>query len=49
MVSKFGWVDFSENERRQMLDIVDLFNQQDTCDELGVGTIRDAFSVNLLP
>jgi len=49
MGSKFGWVDFSENERKQMLDIVDLFNQQDTRDELGVGTIRDAFSDHLFP
>ena len=49
MASKFGWVDFSESERKQMLDIVDLFNQQDTRDELGVGTIRDAFSDNLFP
>jgi hypothetical protein len=49
MVSKFGWVDFSESERKRMLDIVDLFNQQDTRDELGVGTIRDAFSDHLFP
>jgi hypothetical protein len=49
MASKFGWVDFSESERKQMLDIVDLFNQQDTRDELGVGTIRDAFSDHLFP
>ena len=47
MGSKFGWVDFSESERKQMLEIVDLFNQQDTRDELGVGTIRDAFSDHL--
>jgi len=49
MAYKFGWVDFSESERKQMLDIVDLFNQQDTRDELGVGTIRDAFSDHLFP
>lgn len=49
MVSRFGWVDFAEDDRRRMLDIVDLFNQQDTRDELGVGTIRDAFSDHLFP
>ncbi|MCK4486240.1 MAG: hypothetical protein KAU38_05675 [Desulfobacterales bacterium] len=49
MASKFGWIDFSNDERRQMLRIVDLFNQQDTRDELGVGTIRDAFANHFFP
>ena len=49
MASKFGWIDFSEDERKQMLRIVDLMRQQDTRDELGVGTIRDAFSENFFP
>jgi hypothetical protein len=49
MASKFGWIDFSEKERQQMLDIIDLFNKQDTRDELGVGTIRDAFSDHFFP
>jgi hypothetical protein len=49
MATKFGWIDFSEKERREMLDIVDMFNQQDTRDELGIGTIRDAFSDHFFP
>lgn len=38
MSSKFGWIDFSEKERRQMLDVVQLFSEHDTRDELGIGT-----------
>ena len=49
MVSKFGWIDFSETERRQMLDVVQLFSERETRDELGVGTIRDAFSDYFFP
>ena len=49
MVSKFGWIDFSENERRQMLDVVHLFSERETRDELGIGTIRDAFSDHFFP
>ena len=49
MVSKFGWVDFAEEDRQKMLDVVDLFNMQDTRDELGVGTIRDAFADHFFP
>lgn len=49
MVSRFGWVDFSEKERREMLDVIKLFRQQDTVDELGIGTIRDAFANYFFP
>ena len=49
MVSGFGWIDFSEKERQQMLDVVKLFQNRDTRDELGIGTIRDAFSEYFFP
>lgn len=49
MASKFGWIDFSEKERRQMLDVVQLFSERETRDELGIGTIRDAFSDYFFP
>ncbi|SPD74793.1 conserved hypothetical protein [uncultured Desulfobacterium sp.] len=49
MASKFGWIDFSEKERQQMLDVLELFNQQDTRDELGIGNIRDAFADYFFP
>ena len=49
MGSSFTWLDYSERERRQVRDVLDLFREQDTRDELGVGTIRDAFADLLFP
>jgi len=42
-------LDYSERERRKMLDVVDLFREHDTRDELGVGSVRDAFADMLFP
>jgi len=33
-MSEFVWLDYSERERRKMLDVVDLFGEHDTRDEL---------------
>jgi len=49
MPSIFSWMDYSEHERREALDIIDLFREQDTRDELGIGTVRDAFADLLFP
>lgn len=49
MTSAFGWLDQSEQQRRQMLEIVDLFREKGTLDELGVGQIRDAFADRFFP
>lgn len=48
-MSMFVWLDYSEHERRKMLDVVDLFREHDTRDELGVGSVRDAFADMLFP
>jgi len=48
-MSTFVWLDYSERERRKMLDVVDLFKEHDTRDELGVGSVRDAFADMLFP
>ncbi len=48
-MSQFVWLDYSERERRKMLDIVDLFREHDTRDELGVGSVRDAFADLFFP
>jgi hypothetical protein len=32
-----------------MLDVVDLFREHDTRDELGIGSVRDAFADMLFP
>lgn len=42
-------MEYSEHERRKALDAVDLFREQDTRDELGIGTVRDALSDLLFP
>jgi hypothetical protein len=48
-MSTFVWLDYSERERRKMLDVVDLFREHDTRDELGIGSVRDAFADLLFP
>ncbi|MDD5747726.1 MAG: DUF6361 family protein [Actinomycetota bacterium] len=47
--STFGWVDFGEHERRQMMEMLDLFRKPETRDEMGLGTIRDSFSDYFFP
>jgi len=49
MPSTFTWLDYSEQHRRQMLDVIDLFREQETRDELGTGTVRDAFADAFFP
>ncbi len=49
MPSLFSWMDYSEHERWKALDIIDLFREHDTRDELGIGTVRDAFADMLFP
>lgn len=49
MSSSLAWLDFSEHERRKVLDVVKLFRDEGTVDELGVGAIRDGFSDLLFP
>lgn len=48
-MSQFVWLDYSEHERQKMLDLVDLFREHDTVDELGVGSVRDTFADLLFP
>jgi hypothetical protein len=49
MPSQFSWVDFAEADRQQMLNVVQLFREQESRDELGIGTIRDAFADYFFP
>jgi hypothetical protein len=49
MTSFFSWLDYSERERRQMLDVISRFREHDTRDELGIGSVRDAFADLLFP
>jgi len=47
--SVFQWLDYSEHERRKSLEVIALFQEQDTRDELGVGAVRDAFADLFFP
>lgn len=49
MTSTFGWLDADAEQRRRMLELVDLFRDQGTVDEIGIGTVRDALSNTLFP
>jgi hypothetical protein len=48
-MSSFTWLDYSEHERRKMLDVVDLFKERETRDELGIGAVRDSFADQFFP
>jgi len=44
-----GWVDFSKSDRDMVLSVLRQLTEQGAMDELGIGTIRDAFSDTLFP
>ena len=49
MASTFSWLDYSDSERRRMLDVARSLNERNTRDELGLATVRDALSDQLAP
>lgn len=49
MTSTIAWLDFSEQDRHRMQEVISLFKQRDTRDELGLGSIRDTFADLLFP
>jgi hypothetical protein len=49
MTSAFAWLDFSDQDRKRALDALDMFRDEETRDELGLGVIRDAFADRLFP
>ena len=44
-----AWLDYSEADQRRAREIIRLFSQPDSRDELGIGSIRDALSDTLFP
>src|SRR3954451_7514996 len=48
-MTSFTWLDYSDHERRQAMEVIDLFREDDTRDELGLGTIRDPLADLLFP
>jgi Family of unknown function (DUF6361) len=49
MTSVLAWLAHDEAERRRMQEAIELFAEHDTLDELGIGSVRDAFSDLLFP
>jgi hypothetical protein len=48
-MSYFSWLDYSESERNKVLNLVNTLGDRDTRDELGIGTVRDAYADLLFP
>lgn len=49
MTSTLTWLDYSERDRRRALDVIDLFRETGTVDELGLASVRDSFSDLFFP
>src|SRR4051812_44875371 len=49
MPSSISWLDYSERDRRRAIEVIKLFEEKSTGDELGVGSVRDAFADRLFP
>lgn len=47
--SAFAWLDYSDGERRRMFEVIDLFREKGTVDDLGIGSIRDTFADRFFP
>ena len=46
---QLGWIDFSKNERDKVLSVLDLINEPGVLDELGISSVRDAYSDLFFP
>ncbi len=49
MTSRFGWLDADEQQRRTMMEVIALFRDEGTLDEIGIGTVRDTIANALFP
>jgi hypothetical protein len=49
MPSAIGWLDQSEEHQRKMREVIDLFSETDSRDELGIAVVRDSLSDLLFP
>lgn len=48
-MSSLAWIDFDEAERQRAQRIMELFQERETRDELGLGSIRDSIADHLFP
>ncbi|WP_370556174.1 DUF6361 family protein [Edwardsiella tarda] len=49
MASALGWLDHDADAQAKTLDLLARFQQKESRDELGIGTIRDSFAEQLFP
>ena len=49
MGSTLTWLDLTANDRDRMRQVLDLFNEQGTVDEMGLGSLRDEMGDALFP
>lgn len=49
MVSALSWLDFAESDRQRAMQVIDMFREKGTVDELGFAPIRDAFADHFFP
>ena len=49
MASTLTWLDYSERDRRRALDVIDLFRETDTVDELGLAGVANSYSDLFFP
>ena len=48
-MSQISWLDFSDEDQRRVREMIQMFSESDTVDDLGIGTLRDAISNVLFP
>lgn len=49
MPSLLAWLDFAESDRQRAMDVINLFRERNTVDELGFAPVRDALSDLMFP
>ncbi len=49
MASVFAWLDSDDAQQEKMRQLLELFKDESTVDELGIGTIRDTIANELFP
>ena len=46
---QLGWIDFSKTERDKVLNVMTMFSERGTVDELGIAPVRDGFANLFFP
>jgi hypothetical protein len=49
VASVFAWLDSDDTQQQKMRQLIELFKDESTVDELGIGTIRDTIANELFP